>query len=110
MLLAPDAATLRAKIIGYGPNPGAGSGIMMVLRPVDVAMADGSRRRLYFIHAGENEFIHGRIGETYPAIGSTCDFSTVVEHVFREPDDGSLDFPTNNVIVDIHCNYTAKPD
>jgi len=110
MLAAPETVTLHgAKITGYGDNPGAGSGIFMVLRSVKVTATDGSGRTLYFIHGSGNAFLGNRGSETYPAIGSTCDFSTTAHHIASDTlGDGGPDSPIGNVITDIRCDHSSS--
>ena len=106
MLLTPDTQTLHgAKITGYGANPGVASGIVMVLRSVQVTTADGSGRTLYFIHGDANMFLGRGKGEPYPPIGSICDFSTIAKRISGDLlADGPPDSPIGNVITDIHCD------
>jgi hypothetical protein len=110
MLFTPDTQTLRgAKITGYGATPSFGSGILMVLRSVQITTADGSGRTLYFIHGDANTFLGRGKGEPYPPIGSTCDFSTTARHIASDQlGDGGPDSPIGNVITDIRCDHSSS--
>lgn len=69
-----------ATITGYDEMPCCGSGVIMVLRGVEIATADGKTEKLYFIHANTEAsglgiaFAPGPL--PYPAIGTKCDFDT----------------------------------
>ena len=110
MLLAPETQTLHgAKITGYGANPGVGSGIMMVIRSVQVTTADGSGRTLYFIHGDANYFLGRGKGEPYPPIGAICDISTTAMRISGYLlADGPPESPIGNVITDIHCDRPSS--
>jgi hypothetical protein len=94
-------------IDGYGPNPGVGSGILMVLRVAHVTTAQGEKRDFYFIHGG-GDFFLTRDGHVYPAPGARCDIWTVTRHISGGPPsiytgDGGPQDPIGDVIEGIRC-------
>jgi hypothetical protein len=96
-----------ATITSYGKTPQVDSGSIFVsVRRVTVTTAEGATRTLYFFHGHGNEFLNHAGWDTYPAIGSVCDFSTVT-HDFRHGNflrerDGD-DSPEGEVIENATC-------
>lgn len=95
-------------IDGYGPMPGAGSGVLMVLRVTHGTTAQGEKRDFYFVHAGDDRFLSNSGAHAYPAPGARCDLSTVTHHVSggtsgMHTGDGGPQDPIGDVIEEIRC-------
>ena len=95
-------------IDGYGPNPGAGSGVSMVLRVAHGTTAQSEKRDFYFIHAGDDQFLDDRGAHAYPTVGARCDLSTFTHHISGDPSsmqtgDGGPEDPIGDVIEGIRC-------
>jgi hypothetical protein len=83
MMCARRQSYRGATITSYGKTPSVDSGSLFVfLRRATVTTAEGATRTLYFFHGHGNEFLNHAGWDTYPAIGSVCDFSVVI-HDFR---------------------------
>jgi hypothetical protein len=108
----PDEEFRRAftgvTIDTYGPMPGSGSGVFMVLRVAHATTAQGEKRNFYFIHAGDDRFLGDGGAQAYPAPGARCDLTTVTRHVSGDlsgtySGDGGPQDPIGHVIEDIRC-------
>lgn len=101
---APQHELRGAIIAGYAAEPAAGSGVLMIVRKVDVTTDTGEHRTLYFIHGAPGIFL-GAGSASYPAIGARCDFT--LESMFVSNDAvasrGRPGDPKSDVITDARC-------
>jgi hypothetical protein len=67
----------EARVVRYNPMPTVGSGMLMVLRGVEIATRDGRTLKIFFIHMGGG-------ADRYPEAGSVCDFTTVTHRIANE--------------------------
>ena len=93
----------NARIVSYDPMPSFGSGMMMVLRGVEVAGADGQTFKIFFIHQGAGS-------DHYPDIGTVCSFTTVSHRIANEylGDGGPSGIPAQ-LIQSMNCGLELPP-
>ena len=98
-----------ARVARYNPMPTFGSGVLMVLRGVEIATADGRTLKIFFVHGGDGHFLHGSGSDQYPDIGSVCDFTT---HTHRIADeffgDGGPDGRPAGLVQSVDCPAQAE--